>query len=180
VPRAGVLQFEITTSFPSASGRLFIIIAKSDRPEPRNRIGETGMDAPPILARDVKNFAPGAVAHIDKSAATFPIENLDALPSGDYDVQALFDTNIDLGSMNAPGNRYSDVERVHLDPRSGGVIKLALTKTIPPEQLPPDDQYVKYVKIQSNLLTRFHRSEEHTSELQSPYDLVCRLLLEKK
>src|SRR5207248_10665248 len=24
------------------------------------------------------------------------------------------------------------------------------------------------------------RSEEHTSELQSPYDLVCRLLLEKK
>src|SRR5437867_11903890 len=29
--------------------------------------------------------------------------------------------------------------------------------------------------VQSNL-----RSEEHTSELQSPYDLVCRLLLEKK
>src|SRR5437867_5223169 len=30
---------------------------------------------------------------------------------------------------------------------------------------------------------RYHpseRSEEHTSELQSPYDLVCRLLLEKK
>src|SRR5438094_6606002 len=24
------------------------------------------------------------------------------------------------------------------------------------------------------------RSEEHTSELQSPYDLVCRLLLDKK
>src|SRR5437867_7596112 len=27
---------------------------------------------------------------------------------------------------------------------------------------------------------RARRSEEHTSELQSPYDLVCRLLLEKK
>src|SRR5438105_9945551 len=27
---------------------------------------------------------------------------------------------------------------------------------------------------------RFHRSEEHTSELQSRVDLVCRLLLEKK
>src|SRR5437867_8096188 len=25
-----------------------------------------------------------------------------------------------------------------------------------------------------------YRSEEHTSELQSPYDLVCRLLLENK
>src|SRR5438094_6869353 len=28
--------------------------------------------------------------------------------------------------------------------------------------------------------SRPKRSEEHTSELQSPYDLVCRLLLEKK
>src|SRR5437867_9314533 len=28
--------------------------------------------------------------------------------------------------------------------------------------------------------SRSGRSEEHTSELQSPYDLVCRLLLEKK
>src|SRR5437867_4571742 len=27
---------------------------------------------------------------------------------------------------------------------------------------------------------RRSRSEEHTSELQSPYELVCRLLLEKK
>src|SRR5437867_7232044 len=29
-------------------------------------------------------------------------------------------------------------------------------------------------------ICQLHRSEEHTSELQSPYDLVCRLLLEKK
>src|SRR5207248_11257454 len=28
--------------------------------------------------------------------------------------------------------------------------------------------------------SRISRSEEHTSELQSPYELVCRLLLEKK
>src|SRR5207248_7615861 len=31
-----------------------------------------------------------------------------------------------------------------------------------------------------HIIIIFHRSEEHTSELQSPYDLVCRLLLEKK
>src|SRR5207248_10780986 len=30
------------------------------------------------------------------------------------------------------------------------------------------------------VLRQARRSEEHTSELQSPYDLVCRLLLEKK
>src|SRR5207248_9222732 len=31
-----------------------------------------------------------------------------------------------------------------------------------------------------SLASLVERSEEHTSELQSPYDLVCRLLLEKK
>src|SRR5207249_8677125 len=32
----------------------------------------------------------------------------------------------------------------------------------------------------SAMLERIARSEEHTSELQSRFDLVCRLLLEKK
>src|ERR1039457_3113874 len=31
-----------------------------------------------------------------------------------------------------------------------------------------------------HVLRKHHRSEEHTSELQSPCNLVCRLLLEKK
>ena len=157
VPRVDPLHFEITSNLPTASGRLFLVIAKSDRPEPRTRIGETGMNAPPVLGRDVKNFAPGGVASIDRTAAIFPIPSLDALPAGDYYIQALFDSNIDFGSVNAPGNRYSEVQRVRLDPGAGGTIKLSLTKTIPAEQVPADDQYVKYVRIQSNLLTRFHR-----------------------
>src|SRR5207248_9490412 len=35
-------------------------------------------------------------------------------------------------------------------------------------------------EVREDLPSRTSRSEEHTSELQSPYDLVCRLLLEKK
>src|SRR5438094_7396171 len=34
--------------------------------------------------------------------------------------------------------------------------------------------------LRESLATFDSRSEEHTSELQSPYDLGCRLLLEKK
>src|SRR5256885_8232012 len=34
--------------------------------------------------------------------------------------------------------------------------------------------------VGSSASTSFGRSEEHTSELQSPCNLVCRLLLEKK
>src|SRR5256885_9810254 len=36
------------------------------------------------------------------------------------------------------------------------------------------------VRERLHLGARRHRSEEHTSELQSPCNLVCRLLLEKK
>src|SRR5438094_6156631 len=41
-------------------------------------------------------------------------------------------------------------------------------------QQPDDHDRDRYPSLSSA------RSEEHTSELQSPYDLVCRLLLEKK
>src|SRR5256885_11111080 len=34
--------------------------------------------------------------------------------------------------------------------------------------------------VHRRLMGRHYRSEEHTSELQSPCNLVCRLLLEKK
>src|SRR5437867_2297550 len=41
-------------------------------------------------------------------------------------------------------------------------------------------QYIERGLREDFPLLRSLRSEEHTSELQSPYDLVCRLLLEKK
>src|SRR5438046_7187572 len=42
------------------------------------------------------------------------------------------------------------------------------------------DQPVLDAGTQAQLLARAERSEEHTSELQSLTNLVCRLLLEKK
>src|SRR6266516_1073436 len=44
------------------------------------------------------------------------------------------------------------------------------------------DQLLPFVSAHAAHLLVYigNRSEEHTSELQSPYDLVCRLLLEKK
>src|SRR5207244_6293281 len=43
----------------------------------------------------------------------------------------------------------------------------------------PLPKWVKFVSLVANQC-RANRSEEHTSELQSPDHLVCRLLLEKK
>src|SRR5438094_6219348 len=48
---------------------------------------------------------------------------------------------------------------------------------------PPEPMTAPGLELCTLMLTQTvppPRSEEHTSELQSPYDLVCRLLLEKK
>jgi photosystem II stability/assembly factor-like uncharacterized protein len=152
-PPQSTLRFEVTNQLSPASGRLFIVIAKSDRPEPRNTIGDAGPNATTIVARDVRDFAS---ADVDNAAAIFPLQRLDQLPSGDYYVQSVLASNRDLKSVNAPGNLYSDTQRVHLDARAGGTVRLQLTKAIPPEQLPAQDEFIRYVRIQSDLLTRFH------------------------
>src|SRR4029079_4640265 len=118
---------------------------------------ETGMDAAPMLGRDLKNFGPGVTGVIDETCVTFPIDNLAKLSAGEYFVQALFDSNIDLKSVNAPGNLYSAPRKVRIDPAAGGVVKIELTEKVPEEKLPPETDYVKYVKIQSTMLSKFHR-----------------------
>jgi hypothetical protein len=138
------------------NGRLFVILNPQNRPEPRLAVGETGMDAPPVAARDVNNFAPGSVAVIDQGAVTFPVESLSRVAPGEYYVQALFDSNIDVKSLNAPGNLYSDVQKLRIDPARGGRVKINLTRRAPPEQMPAETEYVKYVKIESRLLSAFH------------------------
>src|SRR5574337_2141865 len=49
-----------------------------------------------------------------------------------------------------------------------------------PEKRPEGREPLPDKAGESSLLSRSGRSEEHTSELQSPLNLVCRLLLEKK
>src|SRR5207248_3761925 len=48
-----------------------------------------------------------------------------------------------------------------------------------PGKLRSGGRVVEGARLESEYTAK-PRSEEHTSELQSPYDLVCRLLLEKK
>ena len=158
--RTTALRFEVTVAqgliASPQSGRLFVVMSPKSQPEPRLTIGQTGLDASPVLGRDVKNFATGVAGVLDDTCIAFPIDSLARLSAGDYFVQALFDSNIDLKSVNAPGNLYSAPRKLHIDPGQGAVVKIELTGKVPDEQLPPDTDYVKYVKIQSNLLSKFH------------------------
>ena len=137
-------------------GRLFVVVAARPDPEPRLSIGRTGMKAPLVIARDVR-LAPGGAASIGEDAATFPLASLRELPAGSYAVQALFDSNREQRSVNAPGNLYSAVGTLQLDAARCGTTALRLAARIPAEALPPDSGLLRYVRIRSTLLSEFHR-----------------------
>ena len=157
--RAATLRFDVLlpkeAGQKALSGRLFVTMSTKAEGEPRFSIGRTGLEAPPVIARDVAKFIPGSIASLDRTAIAFPISKLDMLPRGDFIVQAVFAINQDLRSLNSAGNFYSKVVRLRLDPLQKAPIKLALTERVGPETLPGDAQYVRYVKLPSPLLSRF-------------------------
>jgi S-formylglutathione hydrolase FrmB len=137
-------------------GRVFVILSDTNNPEPRLTLGRTGPDAPPTLAADVERLNPGSTVRLHQTAFSYPITNLAELPSGDYFAQAVFDSNTDLRSTKAPGNLYSAPVRIHLPPTNSNSFKLELSQQVPPEKLPADTDQIKFVKLRSKLLSKFH------------------------
>src|SRR5207249_8153445 len=65
-------------------------------------------------------------------------------------------------------------DEVHAGPRDDAVAAARL------QRVPVAHPEVELAVLRRAAATASSRSEEHTSELQSRFDLVCRLLLEKK
>src|SRR5262249_8005518 len=112
--------------------------------------------APPFLGKDVEGLAPGKTAVVDAGAALFPYDSLSRLPRGEYYVQAVFDFNRDLRIPEAPGNLYSEPQRVLLDPARGEPGRSERTRAGPPDELPRGSESARSVKIRSELLSRSH------------------------
>jgi S-formylglutathione hydrolase FrmB len=154
-------KFEVTvggmTKPEVASGRLFLVFSKTNSPEPRLLLGRTGPNCPQAFAKEAVRFGKGQTITLDSSCQGFPVTNLSRLPRGEYFVQAVFDSNQDFRSANSPGNLYSEVMRLQLDPATSGATQLQLTQKIPPEELPPETGRVSFIKIKSQLLSEFNR-----------------------
>ncbi|MDX2034308.1 MAG: alpha/beta hydrolase-fold protein [Blastocatellia bacterium] len=173
---AADLRFEIT--YPASldngpiTGRVFLIVSKSNQVEPRLQAGSYNISVP-FFGRDVEAMTPGEKAVIDSSVPGYPLENLSRLPAGEYYVQALLNVYTQVHRKDghkiwvhldqwegqqwnrSPGNLVSEPQRVRLDPAAGGVVKLDLARKLPPVEVPPDTAWVKRVKIQSKLLSEF-------------------------
>src|SRR5215813_11634108 len=168
------LRFEI--SFPASAhsepitGRVYVMISRTNDREPRLQIGRTGT---PFFGRDVERLAPGQTGIIDERDPGTPIASLRDLPAGEYYVQGFVNIYSEFKRADghtvwmhddqwegqqfqiSPGNLYSDVQKVSVDPKSGGVIKLNAKNVIPPIPFPADTPYVKRFKFQSPMLTKF-------------------------
>jgi hypothetical protein len=70
------------------------------------------------------------------------------IPARDYYVQALINvyTQVQL---------FSKTQRIHFDPAGTETVTLSTDQAIPPVDVPPDTQWVKRIKLQSKLLTKF-------------------------
>jgi hypothetical protein len=167
------------------TGRLFVIISrdisKCPTPipsgalpvttcEPRNQAFRIGV---PFFGRDVTELKPGTAAVIDGTDLGSPLPHLSDVPAGDYYVQAVFNVYSEFHRADghtvwmhddqwegqhwqvSPGNLYSKPVKMHVDPANGGTVKLATDKVIAPIQVPADTKYVKHIKFQSALLTKF-------------------------
>src|SRR5207248_8885815 len=155
-PPAGPCLFEYGASFPEFLAafppcRQLVYLADVARLEWAMNVALHAADAAPLTAEAMRALAPGAVG--DLALDLHPSVRLLRSP---WPVDRIW-------RANQPG-AGDDV--VALD--AGGACVQVWRR---------DDDVVMRPLTPAALALR---SEEHTSELQSPYDLVCRLLLEKK
>ena len=176
----GGLRFEISVPASVRSepltGRLFLGLAQSPEPEPRLAAYNSARQRDgrvPFFAIDIEQLAPGRPVVVDGRAIGFPYRSLRQLPAGDYWVQAIVNVYTKFARADghtiwahmdqwdgqrwafSPGNLYSEAIRIHVDPKSPRPIRLSLTKTVGPIAEPPDDDWVKHVKIKSDILSRW-------------------------
>ncbi len=166
------ISFDDSVSQSALDGRVLLILTTRETPEPRFQVG-SGPDAAQVFGIDVEALAPGEPAIIDAGVFGFPMESLGEVPPGEYHVQAVlheYETfhlsngktvklPMDRGEgqrwNRAPGNLYSTPRRVRVDPSAGGRISITLDRVMPPIPEPEDTDYIKHVRIQSDLLTEF-------------------------
>ena len=167
------ISFPATRSAQPLDGRIILVVSNNDAQEPRFQNDVYNPRTQLSFGIDVDGLKPGQGAVIDRQTAGYPLESLAQIPAGDYWVQAVlhkYETfhradghtvkmPMDRGEgqhwNRAPGNLLNAPLKVHLDPLTSTDIRISLTDEIPPLPEPRDTKYVKYLKLQSERLTKF-------------------------
>jgi hypothetical protein len=169
------LSFPKSARAEHADGRVFVILTRDAKKEPRLQFGKSGGQyrSVPFFGENVEGLEPGQRAIVDGRSDGYPVERLGDLPAGEYFVQGLLnvyttfpraDGHVVKMHMDqwegqnfpiSPGNLYSEPRRITFDPQKEGTVRLLLDRKIPPIEMPKDTEYVKHVRFESPLLTKF-------------------------
>jgi hypothetical protein len=166
-----------TVSFPKErsakplDGRLLLLLSTDPSEEPRMQIDDTPRSQM-IFGMTVDGLAPGAAATVDATASGYPIRSLKDVPRRRIHcpgVLSLYETfhrsdgsvvklHMDQGEGQhwniTPGNLYSKPQKITIG-HGSAPIALSLTEVMPPIKTPPDTKYIRHIRIQSQLLTKF-------------------------
>ncbi|MFC1529728.1 alpha/beta hydrolase-fold protein [Gemmatimonadota bacterium] len=175
-PAQGAEGTEFAISFSRSAhsepitGRVYVMLSAFDQREPRFQVSTGGV---PFYGIDVVQMAPGEQAVIDDGIFGYPVENLRDIPPGEYFVQAFVNIYTEFKRSDghtlwmhndqwegqhwnrSPGNLYSDVMKVRIDPARDETIELVCDNVIPPVTIPEDTGWVKRIRFQSSILTEF-------------------------
>lgn len=179
---SGGLKFAVSfTKDRSAApldGRMLLMLSADGSKEPRLQITDT-YKSQQIFGVDVESLAPEAEVRFDPAILGYPLRSLREVPPGEYWVQGLlhrYETfhrsdghtvklPMDRGEGQhwnlAPGNLLSKPTRVRVDPSADSTIRVVLDQEIPPLESPKDTKYIKHLKIESKLLSKFWSRPMH-------------------
>jgi hypothetical protein len=159
---------KFVVSFPeeirdeAVSGRVLLFFSDSEKGEPRKNLN--WFDPSPVFAVDVEKLKPGELVEFteedlaDPDALAFP-GGLGRIVSGTYQVQALINHDQTRRDFNdGPGNLYSRQIKVEISRGLNASFELVADQVVP-EKEGTENEWVKLVKVRSELLSEFHGRE---------------------
>ncbi len=168
------VSFPASRSAAPLDGRVILLLSRDRTREPRSHVASNlPLDTPYIFGLNVEGLAPAHAAVLDEAAFGWPARHFSALPAGDYNVQAVLNRyeTYRLGDgrtltlapdrgegqqwATKPGNLYSIPLVVHVDPAHPVRTALQLDQENPPIKPKADTEWIRHVRIRSELLSKF-------------------------
>jgi hypothetical protein len=168
-PRAEI-SFAASARQAPVTGMVYLAISRDNQRTPIEEASPTGV---PLFSHAVEKLAPGTAVTLTAADRGYPVASLRDIPAGDYWVQPFVNVYTRFPRADghtvwmhmdqwegqdwkrSPGNLYGDPVRLHIDPASNAPLHLVADKVIPPVDVPPDTQYVKRIKIRSEILSKW-------------------------
>ncbi len=150
------------------SGRLLLLLSRDEE-----FITDVNANGTPVFGINVDDMKPDEQAIIDDTALGNPVRSLKQIPAGDYYVKACLNVyttfhrsdghivklHMDQGEGQnwrySPGNLFSNIQKIYFDPDKGTTISIIMNQKIPPVPEPRDTEWVKNIKIKSELVSKF-------------------------